>query len=207
MVFLILLAFILLHEEWTYQHVMSSLLIVMGILMIALQGFTQGFIFHIGDVLILLAGLSFSFGDIIFRMKLHSVQPHLVIFLRSCTAIAAFFLLSPFVGQTLIGEARGFPWSLLFVLLGFALISRFLNIFTFYESMDRLKVSTVSLVSSLQVVGGVVFAMLYLGESLAWYHIAGGALIMLGTVALELIGIHPSKKHHERHLEQSVMTA
>ncbi len=207
MVFLIFLAFLLLHEEWSRHHVVSSLLIIGGILMIALEGFTQGFIFHLGDILILLSGLAFAIGDIVFRIKLHHIEPHLVIFIRACTAIAAFFLISPFMGQTLLQEVRAFPLSLIPVLLGFVIIARFLNIFTFYEAMDRLNVSTVSLVSSLQVVGGVVFAMMFLGEGLAWYHLVGGALIMLGTVTLELAGLHPSEKHHELHLEQGVMGA
>jgi drug/metabolite transporter (DMT)-like permease len=52
------------------------------------------------------------------------------------------------------------------------------------------------------VIGSIIFAAWYLGESLTMYHIIGGVFILAGGLALEIIGIHPTEKHLEDHLTQ-----
>ena len=56
--------------------------------------------------------------------------------------------------------------------------------------------------STLNVIGGVAFAHVYLGEAIEWYHLIGGGLIILGALLLEILGIHPSEDAAEEHLKQ-----
>lgn len=187
-VFLIVLAHVFLKECFSRGHALASTTVVAGVLTIVFQGFTQSLDIRFGDMLILFAALSYSTGNIIFRKFLVDVPPQAVLFSRCLTAIVAFFLASPFLSHPLVEELRAFPLALIPAVIGFGFLSRFLNSFSFYEAIERLPVSTVSLVGSLEIVGGALFAYLYVGEALLWYHFAGGALILSGTILLELSG-------------------
>lgn len=187
-IFLILLGHALLRERVTAGHMLSGLTIGTGIVSISLRGFQDGIALQPGDLLILLATFSYAAGNIIFRKYLQHIDPHVALFVRSSTAILTFFLLSPFIEHPFIAEAVRFPAALLPALIGFGFLSRFLNSFSFYVAIDRLSVTTVSLVSTLETIGSALFAALYLRESLHWYHLFGGTLIVLGTILIEYIG-------------------
>jgi drug/metabolite transporter (DMT)-like permease len=104
--------------------------------------------------------------------------------------VAFFFILSPFIAHPFITEARTFPIVLISVLLSYGLISRFLLIFSYYESIERLPISTVSILSSLNVAGAILFAHLYLGEAVAWYHVVGVVFILAGATVVQWSSIH-----------------
>ena len=118
--------------------------------------------------------------------------------------MSAFFVISPFIRHPFISEVIHFPTHLIPALLGFGFISRFLSSMTFYQSMEKLTLTTVSLVGSLGLIGSVIFANWYLGEPIEWYHYVGGAFVILGTIMLEFIGTHPDEEHLEMHLKQSI---
>lgn len=199
MVFLIVLAVIVLREKFRREHVLCVCTMLAGVLIIALRGFTEGLQFYPGDALLVLASLSFAIGSIIFRKFLHGTDPHVILFIRASVALCCFFVLSAFIGHPLIGEIRAFPLAMLPILLGFGFISRFLNIFSFYKALDHLRVTVVSLLSNLTVITSILFASWLLREEIFWYHLMGGALLILGTILLEVAGTHPSPKHLEMH--------
>ncbi len=202
MIFMLFLAFIFLKEQWTRGHVIGGIIIVIGILCIMLHGGSIGMKLHSGDLLIILSCFVYAVGSMLFRMYLHGIPAEIVILWRSITSIAAFFLLAPFLPETFGQEIHAFPLFLIPALLGYCFIAQFVNIFTFYQAMDRLPVSTVSFFISFEIIGAMLFAHLYLHEPLHWYHIAGGFLILLGTITLEFLGTHPSDQHLEEHLAQ-----
>jgi drug/metabolite transporter (DMT)-like permease len=202
MAFLIILAVVLLHERFTVVHAFSVVAISTGMLIIALEGFTIGLHFRMGDVLIIIAGLVYAIGSITYRRALHHCDPEIPLVARSCIALTCFFLLSPFIDHTLAAELSVFPLALIPALLGFGLISRLLNVFSFYEAIDRLRVTTVSLLCNLGIITSALFAHWFLGEPIYSYHIAGGLLIVMGTVILEFAGMHKTWKLHWFHLHQ-----
>ncbi len=202
MVFMLLLAFAFLREQWTRAHVIGGMIIVAGIALIVTRGASMQLSLRAGDALILLSSFVYAVGSMIFRTHLHGLGPELVILWRSLTGIAAFFLLSPFLPNTFAHEIAAFPPFLIPALLGFCFIAQFVNVFTFYQAIDRLPIATVSLFVSLEIIGAALFAHWYLTEPLYWYHALGGGLILLGTIALEMLGTHPSEKHLEEHLAQ-----
>lgn len=205
MVFLTIFAVIFLHESLERKHLYSILTIVAGLLVIALKGFSEELIPRLGDFLIILSCASYAGGAIVFRRYLHNCPPHLVIVVRAMCGVAAFFIISPFVSHPFIAEIASFPPVLIPVLLGFGFISRFLNLFSFYEAMEHLPVTLVSLSLNLTVLGSIGFATWLLHEHVEPYHIVGGVLILAGALLLELAGIHPTEKHLERHLQQGNM--
>lgn len=188
-VFLVVMAHFFLKEEFRREHAIASATILAGVAMIAFRGFSEGLVLSPGDLIIICAGGSYSAGSIVYRKFLHHIEPEVALFFRSSMAITVFFLVSPFLQHSFMQEIIHMPLSLIPALLGFGFMARFLNSVSFYEAIQRLPVSTVTLFDTLEIVGGAVFAFLYVGEPLLWYHAVGGAFILAGTLLLEFSGI------------------
>lgn len=202
MMFMMFMAVIILKEEWTLTHFISTMSIVLGIATICLHGFTDGLTLATGDALLLLASLSFATGSIVFRKFLHKTDPQLVVFMRSAVPVASFFLFAPFFPSPILPDLSHLSLILIGALVAFGLISRFLNTFTFYEAIDRLPVASVSLFSNLTMIVAIGLANAILGEHIYFYHILGGGLIILGTFLLELRGVHANEEQLESHLTE-----
>lgn len=161
----------------------------------------ETFSLRTGDLLVLTATLTFTVGNILFRKHLSDLPTEVAILFRTGMAIAVFLLLAILLAPSLLAEVGAFPLALLPTLLAFGFVSRFLNLFSFYEAIERLPVTTVSLFSSLSIVVGVLFAHWYLGEPILWYHLVGGAFILGGAFLIQFVGIHPTEEHARRHLK------
>ncbi len=203
MVFLLTCAALFLKERVTRTHVMAMCTILAGMTIISLKGFTQG-LDHIqtGDMVIVAAALSFAVGSVLCRKFASHLKPHLLLGARSLTAIVALVAVSPFVHHGLESEIRMFPLALIPALIGFGFISRFVNSVAFYEALERLPVSTITLTGAVDIILGTVMAWAMLGEPIAWYHFLGGAFLVTGTLLLELVGTHPNEKALEHHVRQ-----
>lgn len=204
MVFMVGLAAVMLRERLFPGHYAATAAILAGTVIISLRGFTDGLTLHMGDVIVIASSLGFAIGSALYRKHLSHVEPHLALFVRSMIAIALFFILSPFIRHPFITQVTHLSPALIPALLGFGFISRFLSSVTFYKSMEKLTLTTVSLVNSLTVVGSTLFAFWYLGEPIEWYHYLGGAFIIFGTLLLEFVGVHPTEEHLEMHLKQKM---
>ena len=143
-------------------------------------------------------------ASIYYRKYLSHIEPHVALFTRSSVAMGTFFIVAPFMPHPFIAEVMSFPKELFPALIGFGFIGRFLNSVTYYEAIEKLELTTVSLVGSLGIVFSTLFAFFYLGEPIEWYHYVGGAFIILGTLLLELVGAHPNKEHLELHMKQRI---
>ncbi|OGJ78315.1 hypothetical protein A2398_05545 [Candidatus Peribacteria bacterium RIFOXYB1_FULL_57_12] len=203
--FLILFGILLMHQAPKRTQWFGGSVIFFGLLVVALHGFTERLSIANGDLLIVLAGALYGLGGVLIRKYLRHLEPQVIIVVRSCCAIAFFFLLSPFISHPFVTELQAFPWEFLGVLLGYGLISRFLLIFSYCESLEHLPLPTVSFMGTVTVGTGLLFAHWYLGESILWYQSAGAALIILGAVIVQwgnlrkLEGhvVHFLKSHHQ----------
>ncbi len=201
-IFSLVCAGLILGERVTRSHIIAMCTVFAGITIIALRGFSDGLTLQLGDLIIVGGSLSFACGDILLRKFLPHVHPHVTIASRSTTAILAFFIVSPFIHHTFVEETVALPSTLIPALIGFGFISRFINGFMYYESLERLPVSTISLVGSVDVVLSTVVAYAMLDEPILWYHVLGGGFVILGTLLLDLLGTHPTEEALERHLRQ-----
>jgi drug/metabolite transporter (DMT)-like permease len=96
-----------------------------------------------------------------------------------------------------------FPYQMIGALIGYGLIARFLYLFSFYESMERLPIHKVSMMLPLITVGSLLFSNAILKEQIAWYHIFGGAMIIAGSAVMQLSTTHFKGKHLSFHLRHS----
>lgn len=168
-----------------------------GIALITFQGFTHAFELNAGDGIVILSVLSLSIGTICIKKSLHRIHPELILSCRAAMTIVAFFLFSQFTDHTIIHEIRDFPLELLWTLLAFGFFSRFLYVLSFYEAVERISVSKVYVISTLNIIGTILVAHYYLHEALAWYHLAGALLIIIGTIMMQLTHLHCKEKHRK----------
>lgn len=202
-IFVMTLAYFFLRQKATIHQMRASASIIFGVLIIAMQGFTSSFSLQIGDVFLLMAVACLTTGYILMRRDLSHVEPHIPLFSRSVSAMAIFFLSSPFVDHPFAKELQQLTPSLFPVLLGFAFISRFFNSMMFYYAIERLNVVTVSLAGSFTIITSLCFTWFYLGEPLSWYHLVGGAFIVSGNIIAEITSLRRhSEKEIELHLQQ-----
>lgn len=193
--FLLLFGIVLMHQVPKRSQWFGGSIVFLGLLIVALRGFSEHLSIARGDVFIIVAGCFYGLGGALIRKFLHHIEPQVVIVARACSAIAFFFALSPFVAHPFVLELRSFPWELLSVLVGYGLISRFLLIFSYYESLERLPLPTVSLVGTVGVATSMLFAHWYLGEVIAWYQTFGASLIILGAIVVQWSNIHRLEDH------------
>ena len=201
MILLVIFSIVFLKEPLKRAHILGGSIILLGVITVALRGFTNGISMQTGDLLILLSATSYGTGATLLKKYLHDLPPEAVIVTRSCSAIVLFLVMESFMDHTLIDEVRRLPASYIGAFLGFGFISRFLNIFSFYESIERLPVATVSLTATLSIVTGMVFTTLYLGTPIHWYQIVGGILVVLGAVVMQLVGTHKKERHLLAHMK------
>ncbi len=199
LVFLLLLGSLFVGERVRHHQLLASGVILFGLVVIALHGFTDGIELHIGDGLIVASVFFYSLSSAIIRKELHSLPPQITILGRSIIALLTFFLLSPFVPQSFAGELAAFPQELVLLLVGFAFVSRFLNAFLFYEALERLPLTVITPVGTFDVILTSLVAYMLLGEPLQWYHAFGGIFIIAGNLMLQMLGVHTSDESEEQH--------
>lgn len=200
-IFLVLLAVTFLGEKLKKQHIVGALCVLFGVVIVTLRGFTEAITLARGDGYILLAAAFYAFGGILYKKKLHAVEPEITIFCRTCTALAVFFLTAPFMPSTLVDELQHLPSTLIVALVGYGFLARFLNLFSFYEAIDRLPVRTVSLLLNLGLILSIGFAHVYLGASILPFHIAGAGFILIGSVFMEIESITKQEWHCAAHMK------
>ena len=199
LVFLLLLGSLFVGERVRHHQLLASGVILFGLIVIALRGFSDGIHLQTGDGLIVASVFFYSLSSAIIRKELQTLPPQITVMGRSFVALTTFFLLSPFVPQSFAAEFAAFPQELVLLLVGFAFVSRFLNAFLFYEALERLPLTVITPVGTFDVLLTSIVAYALLGEPLEWHHALGGLFIIGGNLMLQVIGVHKDESTEEQH--------
>lgn len=201
--FLFVYAGVFLHETTKRSDILALLSMFIGISVVALRGFSGPLTIASGDLLIIGGAFSYAMGSLTFKKKLSKLHPEVVLFSRGLMAIAFFIVVAPLVQLPIVEEITAFPVELIGALVGYGFLSRFLYLFGFYESLERMSAHTVSLFLPLISVGSLTFSHFYLGEDLYWYHIIGGMFIILGSLIFQYSSHHFKGNHLDRYMRHS----
>ncbi|MCK5016207.1 MAG: DMT family transporter, partial [Candidatus Peribacteraceae bacterium] len=164
-------------------------------------GFSMGFYMQNGDILVTISAIAYAMSGILVKKNLNTIQPELFIATRAIMAIATFIVLLPFIKFN-TGDSLEINRTIIIALLAYGFIAKFLGIYGFYQAIEKLKISTVSSVGTLSIVGGIIFAAIYLGEHVYYYQMIGGGIIILGVLLTQKAGVHTSDKLQEIHMKQ-----
>lgn len=184
----ILLAWIFLKEKMTVTKAISALIMILGGYLISTKG--QTIVPQIGDVLIVLACLSWSIGNILVRkaIKNSNISGDIVSFLRPVAGIPVFLLfilLSPLYPPQIrnVFTADYLNLSFLPYVLGSGIFTALLWIF-----LNRtLKVATASYMTMMSMMTSVFVAILavsFLKEQITFPQIFGGLLTITAGVVI-----------------------
>jgi len=91
-----LLAFILLKDKITKNQIIGTIIVFIGIILIATKNFSAGLSFNIGDSLVFLSALSYACGTILFKKFMHHIPPEVIITLRNLFGASILFIISLF---------------------------------------------------------------------------------------------------------------
>lgn len=186
----ILLAWIFLKEKMTLTKAVSALIMILGGYLISTKG--QTIIPQIGDVLIILACLSWSIGNILVRkaIKNSNISSDIVSFLRPVAGIPVFLFfifLSPFYPAQIRNAftADYFNFSFFPYVLGSGIFTALLWIF-----LNRtLKVATASYMTMMSMMTSVFVAILavsFLKEQITFAQIFGGILTITAGIVIHI---------------------
>jgi len=142
------------------------------------KGDTKGLLFA------LISALFYSFRNLILKREIVSYNGSVLMFYQALIAVT---ILSPMLYffmpsyDLIMGDL---PY-----LLALGLITTAVGHTMFLNSFEYFKISTVSIMSSLQPVFGIVLAMLFLYEFPNWRSLIGGALIIVCVLLESLFAI------------------
>lgn len=183
---ILIVSAMLLRENVTRMQMLGAGVVVTGIVMINVAAPGTAIGVHIGDLFILAGTSVFGIGSVIFKKYLSHMMPELSILIRNITGIVVVSVLSVFVQQSFVHEVAAFPLEQVLPLMAFAFFSRYLNLTFFYEALDRIPVTILSLIQDASPLTGLFFAALLLGEQIHSYQLLGGIVIMLGLLIEQL---------------------
>ncbi len=177
-VFMVLLARIFLDDRLTAGQVIGSCGAILGVLGIISRGdpaILAELSFNAGDLLLLFCNLGLA-GYAILIIRLPPIRPLAFLF-AICVLGAGFHV--PFLAMELAaGKALQPTWLGLGSLAFVAVFPSIVAILSWNYAISRLGPSTSGIYFFLVPVITAGLAYLFLGEPVAWYHYAGGALIV-----------------------------
>ncbi len=176
----------LLGERVSRTQILGAFIILAGIVIINFGGVAT-FRVNPGDVIIVLATQLFALGSVLFKKYLTHIMPELAIAVRNVAGICGVLIASSvFQGSLTISDMSAFPMHLVSLLLAFVFFSRYLNLSFYYEALDRLPATTVSLIDIAAPLSGMAFAVLLLNESIPAQALFGGTFIVIGLLLEQL---------------------
>jgi drug/metabolite transporter (DMT)-like permease len=182
----ILFAWLLLGEKLTTNKILAMLAMIVGSYLISTKG--QPIIPQIGDLLILLACISWSFSNVLVRKTLRdeAVDGDIVSFLRPVAGIPIFLLfilLSPLypaaVGE--VFQVNYFDFSYFPYVLGSGIFTALLWLYL-NRTLQVATASYMTMMSMMTPVFVVILAIWLLGEAMVPIQILGGLLIIFAGI-------------------------
>lgn len=181
-IFTIIFAGFFLGETLKRTQVAGAAIVLLGVAIINFLPIGESTQIHTGDLLILLGSITYASGAVLFKKYLSHVMPELSIVIRNIIGVVTVFCISLLFRHSFIAEVKAFPVEKISLLIAFAFFSRYLNLTFFYEAIERLPATTLSLIEIGTPLSSILFAYLLLGESLVSHQILGGAFIISGLV-------------------------
>lgn len=182
-------AHFLLHEKVKPMQMLGGAIVMVGVVIVNTAGTAIPASVHRGDLFIVAGAMFGGSAAILFKKYLSHVMPELAILIRNVGAIVTVSIVAFFLNVSFVEEVAAFPVQKVLLLLAFTFFSRYLNLTFFYEALERLNATTLSLIQVATPVVGIFFASLILGERIESFQILGCTFIIFGLM-LEQVSVH-----------------
>jgi len=190
-VIVMILSPLLFKEKMTSAKLLGFVAVIIGMLCVNEQAFTQGKI-SLGLIYGILSAIMYVV---------------MVVFNKKATSIAGLenamgqLMISFITVAIFIGVKQGFTVNLvdgsLMPILVLGVINTGIGCYFYFSSIGRLPVQSVSILGYLEPLSAIIFSAVFLGEKLGFVQIVGAALILGGAAYGELFRSKNSLKNEE----------
>jgi drug/metabolite transporter (DMT)-like permease len=178
------LAYVFLHERLSQKKIVSLLLVILGIIIINLNGNTPSSEMHlvIGDVLIGGSVIGEALWTLLGKTVSSKVSP---LILAALTTFCGFLLFLPFG----IFEAINFPFQSL-SMSGWLVVVYYGSVGTvgayllWYQGMSKVPASTAGMFVGVMPVSTVILSYILLREPFQWIHMLGILCVLAALVCI-----------------------
>jgi drug/metabolite transporter (DMT)-like permease len=188
-----------LHESFNKFQAIGSVLMMIGVVYVATQGFSIGFsLENSGDLLVMAGAFTGAISTSIFKKHIHHVKPEIVVLMRNSIGAFTLLFIIPLLFDFSHSTENLLNQEVLTLLFGFAIFTIILAQFLWYKALDMVEASKLSTFSMMGPLFGIAMAVIFLGEEISGYHVFGFILVLIGLT----ITLHHEQKHehHEKHL-------
>lgn len=132
----------------------------------------------IGMTAMLISAIIYALTVIIFKNESEKYSKYEIIFYQN---VVGFLIFIPFIFinkplPTLSQTSIGILYGALIGLVGFIF---------FFSALKKLKASTVSFLSYVEVISAIVFSVIFFQEAITWNMVVGGLLIIIATILIK----------------------
>ncbi|MBU0762323.1 MAG: DMT family transporter [Candidatus Altiarchaeota archaeon] len=171
---------VFLKEKFTKHHIVGSIFMVLGVLLIITKNFTEIFTPQPGDIFLLGTAICWASSNIVMKKHLTKIPPEVLVLGRHVVAAVTltFFV---FIAGTRPIESEGVAYF-----TGYVIITVLIGQYLWYKALEHTTASNVALTSLTIPLLGVLYANVFLGETLFDYQILGGVSIFIGLAVIEI---------------------
>jgi drug/metabolite transporter (DMT)-like permease len=183
-VFIAGFSYLFLRQSLRIEQIIGIAISVLGIVLTVAQG-SWGklvmFRFNIGDIYIIAAVVCWSLYTILLK-KYADVLPRVSAF--CFTILLAVVSLSglSFAERPDLSVLYKWDGTVVFILLYVGIAAAIVSFLAWNVAIERLGAVTAGIFYNLIPLFSITFAILFLGESVFWYQITGGALVVTGVL-------------------------
>lgn len=178
-VFATVFSMIFLGEKVPLRNKFLLLLPITGIMLMFInQPFSTQNDDFIGMSAMLLSALLYAVTIIVFKKESHKYSGFETVFFQN---LAGGFIFLPFFIQGNLS----FSWEQLLMVLFFTVLIGIGAFGLFFSALKKIKASTVSFMTYLEVLIATLYGVLVFDEKLSWNIIIGGSLIIISTLLLK----------------------
>jgi len=188
-VMIIAISWVFLHERLRAPQMLGVLVSLAGVITILSEGSLArlaAFRLNVGDVLIILSMAMWSVYTIALRWRPPGL--HMLSFLFVAAVIGDACVLPLWLAEMAFSRQLHWTWTNFLALASVALFSSVLAYLFWNRGVEAVGANVAGLFVHLMPVFGVILAWLFLGETLAPFHVAGIALILAGIVMTSRYG-------------------
>jgi drug/metabolite transporter (DMT)-like permease len=178
-----LLGFVLLKERISLWKIVFIVLAMLGVLLIAVQDFTQIWVWGYGEMLALISTFFFALSYVTRRWQtnlLNNKEMTIIVFVLSFVLL---FISSLGLGDGLPNPTHGWTIPLILAIMG-AGIFNIMNLFLVNYGFDKVEAVLASNILTIESLFAIIIGFIAYGEAPVLKELIGGALIVTSVIAM-----------------------
>ena len=187
-----ILSSIFLKDKLSLEKIVGALFMFLGVTIIATHNFQNGLTITTGYYFLFGSILAGAISTILFKKYLIHVSTDIIVGLRNIwgvfilLGIIPFWLPFDYDFRMIFSDQKT-----ILIFVSYAIFTLMVANFLWYKSLEKIKVSSSSVLVFLKPLLGVILAYFILQEKIADFHLWGGLMIIVG-LALSIL-------HHKKH--------